>query len=419
MPNNKPRTPEQLQQAVDAAAMYGSQAAAAEACGLATTTFKDTLKQAEREGYTPGTHIKGEQEDSTDPADPIELRRLRDRVSELTTRVNDAERRAGEAEDYRGALMGLTEIPAKARPVPSPKRGHKPGGRTVFVALSDLHFGEVVDPDEMDGLNSFNTEICKARLSRYFHIIADLSTNHWHGKPPDEIVVWIGGDLISGALHPELVATDDLTIPEGVKVAGEHIAGGLLYLSKTVGVPIRVYESVGNHGRATIKPQTKMVIRNSFDALALDFCEMALKHTGADVTFYRCKSIDTVVPIYGFNVLCTHGDRMGAGGGRGFIGAAAPISRGHQKLMMDAAKIGRPVDWVVTGHFHSTMRTPWGWGNGAFPGYNEFARQFRFEPEGAKQTMLVVEQHKGVISSSDLFLGVPEEGTLYGANATT
>lgn len=394
------------QRALDALKKYGTITEAARALNIPRSTFYGRLDAAQR---------KEEIHDLPDkePLDHIVERRLRDQLADANRRATEAERRASEAEDYRTAVLGLSEVPAKPAIVKSHKKHLKGGARTILAALTDVHFGEVVNAQEMDNLNSFNQDICKARMGRHFATLADLATEHWAGPPPDEIVIWVGGDLISGALHPELVATDDLTIPEGVKTAGEHIAGGLLHLAKKTRLPIRVHESVGNHGRATIKPQSKLVIRNSFDALALDFAEVALKYADVDITFHRCHSIDTMVEIYGWRFLLTHGDRMGAGGGRGYIGAAAPITKGHQKLVTEYAKLGRRPHYIMTAHFHTTMRSPWGYSNGCYPGFNEFARQNRLELEGAMQTMLVVAANRGVISQHDIFLGVPEEGSLY------
>ncbi|RYC28942.1 hypothetical protein D3273_26535, partial [Lichenibacterium minor] len=50
---------------------------------------------------------------------------------------------------------------------------------------------------------------------------------------------------------------------------GEIIAGGVVHLAKTVGVPIRVLSIPGNHGRDTHKPWAKRRAASSWDLLAV------------------------------------------------------------------------------------------------------------------------------------------------------
>ena len=396
--------------------MYGGVLPASKAMGISRTTLQHQHNMALSDGLTPSSWLPkpvDRVEPEAPPTDPIIERRLRDQLGATRLQLKASQQRAVQAEDWRSEIMRLTAVPPRPQLAPAIDSKTDRKARSIFLALSDWHLGEVVNLDEMAGLNRYNEDIAKTRLSRMFGIVSSLATEHWTGDPPDEIVVWIGGDLISGALHPELVATDDLTIPESVKQGGEHIAGGLLKLATATGLPIRVYDSPGNHGRATMKPQSKLVLRNSFDNLVLDFAEMALRHTDADVTFYRSSSIDAIVPIYDWRFLCTHGDRMGTGGGRGFVGAAAPIARGHKSILNEYTKFSKPPHFIMTGHFHTTMRSPFGWSNGSIIGYSEYAHGLRLGAEGARQTMLVVEKTRGVISEHDLFLGAPDEGTLY------
>jgi hypothetical protein len=80
---------------------------------------------------------------------------------------------------------------------------------------------------------------------------------------------------------------------------------------------------------------------------------------------------------------------MGSRGGTGFIGPIATIARGHQKLRMAAAASGQPVDVVLTGHLHTSVKTEWGYANGSMVGYSEYANTLRCEPDSAKQWLLL------------------------------
>lgn len=358
--------------------------------------------------------------DDSTPSDPIEIRRYRDDVSALKAALRDAERRAAEAEDIRTGVLNLTKDPLVPRIVHVPKTGGK-DERSVILHLSDIHYGETVLLEEMDGANRYDSQIAELRLSRFFHKAAGLMTDHWSGPKPQEIILCLGGDLISGMIHAELLETNYPAIPTAVREVAEIIAGGIVTLRQKVGCPIRVYGVPGNHGRMTVKPHSKGRAAGSFDLLVMDFTEAAIRGTKAEsgVTFFRTMSPDAYFSVYGWQWLLTHGDTMGGrGGGTGFIGPLANVIKGHRKLIDTSWRSGRPVHYVLTGHFHTTGKTSFGWSNGSVIGYGEYARDLRADPEPAKQNMLTVHPRHGVIDEQPLYLGAPDEGSLYLGPAT-
>jgi hypothetical protein len=351
------------------------------------------------------------------PGEPLEYRRLKDEVVRLRTYNANLERDLIEALDIRVGVMGLMSPPLVPQ-LDLPDKDevvHHRDGRTAILHLSDVHYGEVVLLEEMDGLNCYNESIAKARIGRFFSTAADLMTKHWKGNPPEEIILCLGGDLISGNLHPELEQTNYPTLPNQIKEVGEHIAGGILLLAERVKCPIRVMVVPGNHGRSTPKPQSKRRSSSSFDLLASDFCEAVLKGTKVrGVTFYRAASPDVYFSVYGWHFMLQHGDSMGSrGGGTGYIGPMAIIIKGHRKLVDTSQRAGKPVHFVLTGHYHTTCKTAFGWGNGSVIAYGEYARDLRADAEPARQNMLIVHPRHGVIEEKPLYLGTPDEGSLY------
>lgn len=355
-----------------------------------------------------------------EPVDPVRERKYKDALAGLNKRLVDAERRANLAEDIRSSVLGLTEAPLVAKHRQTKDKGPSPDeDRTVILHLSDVHYGENVSLEEMDGVNSYNVEIAQARLGRFFSKATELMTDHWSGKPPAEVVLVLGGDLISGGIHDELLQTNDVSVPTTVREVGEHIAGGIAHLANTLHRPIRVYSVPGNHGRMTHKPHSKGRAAGSLDLLATDFAEATLRGTGIkNVTFYRTASPDAYFSTYGWNWLATHGDAAGGkGGGTGFIGPMASITKAHRKLVDTSWRSGRAVHFVLTAHYHTTGKTAFGWANGSCCGYGEYARDLRADPEQARQTLLVVHPRHGVVSEMQVYLGVPEEGSHYAGPA--
>lgn len=368
-----------------------------------------------RGGKTAVTEIE-----PTAPRDPIEVQRLRDELQGERTRRKEAERRTADAEARERSVLGLTATPLQPKLITPHSTESHGSGRSVILHLSDVHHGENVLLTEMDGLNKFNPEISSKRLGRFFTRACDLMTEHWLGDPPEEIILCLGGDLISGSIHNELERTDFPTVPQTIRDVGELLAGGIKLLSERVGRPIRVKSVPGNHGRSTMKPQSKRRASSSFDLLATDFCEAAVKGAALkNVTFYRTDSPDAYFSIYGWHWLLTHGDTMGGkGGGTGYIGPMATIVKGHRKLVDTSWRSGRAVHFVLTAHHHTSGKTSFGWANGSVIGYNEFARDLRADPEPARQNMLVVHPRHGVIAEMPIYLGTSDEGSLYGGPAT-
>jgi len=402
-------------------ARHPTSASAAREAGIPVETFKSQLKMAEARKLTGATTATVDAPPAAvePPRDPIGKRRDEDEIRRLRAALVEAERRTAEAEDIRSSVLGLVEQPIKPRiSLASPLHSDE-GGRTVILHLSDVHYGETVSADEMDGVNRYDAAVAKARLGRFFDKAASLMTEHWSGPPPDEIVLCLGGDLISGDIHPELTATNAPAVPATVRDVGEHIAGGIVTLRERVKAPIRVYSVPGNHGRLTFKPQSKGRAATSLDLLATDFAEAALRGHRDGVEFIRTNSPDAIFSVYGWQALLTHGDTMGGrGGGTGFIGPVASILKGHRKLVDTSWRQGKPVHFVLTAHYHTTCKTPFGWGNGSCIGYGEYARDLRADPEVSKQNMLVVHPRQGVISHQEINLGVPSEGSHYHGPAT-
>ena len=87
--------------------------------------------------------------------------------------------------------------------------------------------------------------------------------------------------------------------------------------------------------------------------------------------------------------------------------------KGHRKLVDVSNRTRRPVNYCLTGHYHTTVKTPFGFANGSVAGYNEYARDLRADPEVAQQNMITVHAAKGVIRFDQIYLGAPDEGSMY------
>lgn len=408
--------------AVKAYAANGKcQTKAAAALGVSRETLQRHLKLAVDRKLSPP--IAASAPRVTDNSDPIRLRAANDENMRLRQALKEAERRAADAENHREGVLGLPREPARLQPKFLRNATGKGRGRqSVVLHLSDLHVGEVVERTEVSGVNSYNLTVAQKRIGRLFESVGVLMTSAWPASDgaPERVNVLLGGDLISGhGLHPEHAETDAGTAFEQVKWAAEYISGGVLRLHEMLRerfkrpIEIHCISVVGNHGRSTPgKPRTKLVTLQSYDTLVADFVEAQLRHVRT-IRHFQPRGFDAYFDVAGWPVLLTHGDRMGSGGGTGFIGPMATIIKGHRKIVDTEYRQRRPVRWVFSGHFHTTGVTPFGFANGSGIGYGEFAKSLRADPEPAQQNMVVFHERYGMLRWHKIGMGTPDEGTIY------
>lgn len=399
---------------------------AARASGLHRETLTNRLKVGQARGLKPGgsagdaVALAGPVKDNSDP---IRLRAANDRIATLTEAVKHAERRAADAENHREHILSLAPEPARLEPRFLRNSDGKGRGRqAVVLHLSDLHVGETVNREEVAGVNSYDMDIARKRIGRLFETTAVLMTSAWPASdgPPERVNILLGGDLISGAgLHPEHAETDGGTAFEQVKAAAAHISAGVLRLHNELlekhkkPIEFHCISVVGNHGRSTHgKPRTKLVTLQSYDTLVADFNEASLRHIPS-IKHFQPRGFDAYFDVAGWPCLLTHGDRMGSGGGTGFIGPMATIIKGHRKIVDTEYRQRRPVRWVFSGHYHTTGITPFGFANGSGVGYGEFAKALRADPEPAQQNFVVIHERHGLLRYMPILMGDRSEGTIY------
>lgn len=396
-------TNSELQAAVDAFNAHGTKRGAARALGMTQDKFKYRLDAAVGKGFKSSI-----ERPKRTVATIVEERREKLQSSALRSENKDLQEALTEAQDIRSAILGLgPPTIARVGMNKMPKVGKN--NRAVILHVSDIQYGELIKAAEVDGTNSYSVDIANARIDRLFDITARLCKDYWNGPAPTDIHICLGGDMVSGALHEELAKTDEMPELPAAKAVAARLAGNIRMLRDRLDRPVKIYSVPGNHGRITHKPESKGHVLNNLDTLVAWFIEASLA-TDKDVTVSYSESVDVTFNVFNFPFLLTHGDRMGARGGTGHIGPIASISKGHQKLYMDAAARGLNVYKILTGHFHTYCETPWGVANSSLAGFSQFARDFRMKPEPATQNMLIIHPEHGMISKHPILCGVPAEG---------
>lgn len=300
-------------------------------------------------------------------------------IANLQSDLAEAKSHAATAETLR-EWIGTTKLSLEELQLPkwleSPKVSGAPGVPTL--QLSDLHWGERVDPKQIGGVNEYNLTIARKRLETVVKGAVKLARILSPDMKYPGIVVQILGDVVSGNIHDELQATNEINTMPTVLDLYRSLVPALRLLADTFG-NVFVPCVTGNHGRDTKKIWAKDRHHTSFDWLLYQFLTIAFE-TDERVRFYIPDGSDGLYRVFGVRYLVTHGDQFRAGDS--IIGAVGPITRGEQKKLARNVAVGQEYDVMAFGHWHKRMIASRLRGNGSLIGYNEYAAQgnFGFEP---------------------------------------
>lgn len=313
----------------------------------------------------------------------LELRRLNDMVTDLTAVIPDP--------------------PEWLAPEPSGKhRG------TPLLLLADTHFDEVVDPDEIFGLNKYDRAIAEQRLRRAFEGAVTLPQQYiGTSLKRDGIVVAHAGDLITGEIHDELTDTNEAKPPETIEYfLDPMIAGIRLLRSEYPKVHVVVVD--GNHDRLYKRKRSKGRARSSWSWL---FWKVLTREFArhSNITFTVPDGPDTIFPIYDTRFLLHHGDDFRGGGG--IAGPLTPLAIGHYRKSRKHADAVRYTgntdlrfDVILQGHIHHRNSIPGIITGGALKGYDEYAAGGNFPFEPASQELMIVTPERGVTFQAPIWV---------------
>lgn len=375
----------ELQAALDLVAEHGSIVAAAKAQNIPRATLQSRVNRARDVGLQPGGTVN---------CVPAEVG-LRDRIRTLEATLAAYHRETLDDRYVKEKIIGLAE--QKPR-IPAWLLSSSPAEGVTGVPtllLSDLHWGEVVDPSQIGGVNEYSLAIASARLRRTVETAVDLLKNHIASPTYPGVVLALGGDMVTGDIHEELSATNEAEIMPVVLDLWGALAWAIEVMADEFG---RVFVPCvgGNHARTTQKIRAKGRNFTSFDWLVYQF--LAKRFEGDErVTMFVPSGPDALYTVYGHKYLLTHGDQFR--GGDGMIGALGPIIRGDHKKRSRNGQIGMEYDTLVIGHWHQLIQMKRLIVNGSLIGYNEYAYAGNFGFEPPQQALWITHPKHGITFS--------------------
>ena len=170
--------------------------------------------------------------------------------------------------------------------------------KEAILLLSDWHYGQVSD----NIWNTYNTSICKERISKLFDKVSSALQEHCIKN----LHIVLLGDLVNGSIHTSSrVASEENTCDQLMNVS-EIIANFINTLSVFI-EKIDVYSTYGNHAR-TIQNKEDSIHSDNLERIVPWWLRQRLNFNTRvniiDSEFYEFIYFN----VCGYNIVCTHGD---------------------------------------------------------------------------------------------------------------
>lgn len=311
-----------------------------------------------------------------------ETARLRQQVDDLVEQLRDAERR-----------QGIFDVLSSNHEPPRIMRRERASGlreMTGVVLASDWHVEETVEAESVAFVNEYNLDIAARRVDRFFQAIV---WNVLHERADKQIVIrdlllWLGGDLITGYIHDELVESNALSPTQTILWLFPRLCDGIRFLLDELDLEsITLPCSPGNHGRTTEKRRISTGYANSYEWLMFNFLKNEFR-ADKRVIFEVTHSAHQYVQVYDFMLHFHHGDELRYNGGIGGLAIPYMKALGPWDLMKRS-------DYHHIGHFHQLSDFGRAMVNGSLIGFNAFAQSIRANPEAPQQMMYLLDSKRG------------------------
>lgn len=407
----KLNTREELQEALNLVTQHGTACAASKIVGIPMGTIQNRYRRALEKRMKPTVPA---------PDFKTELALSLERIKTLESQLVGATRETLNAEYVKKKIIGLRDAPTKIPRWLISDKPTKSSPGVPTLMCSDWHWGEVIDPSQIGGVNKYNLAIAHDRAQMLIERTLDLLFNHMVNPQYPGIVLVLGGDMVSGDIHEELSESNELPIMPTVV----DLFGVLIWCINTLADKmgnVFVPCVTGNHGRNTKKKRAKGRHHTSFDWLLYVLLQKHFEHDKR-VSFLIPDGPDAYYRVFNHRYLLTHGDQFY--GGDGMIGLLGPVLRGDHKKRSRNGQIDMGYDTMILGHWHTYIPMDRVIVNGSLCGYGEYANQLNLMFEPPKQALwmthpkhgltfrlpVYVDKKEAPLTNSWISIGVPQNG---------
>ena len=266
---------------------------------------------------------------------------------------------------------------------------------TAVALLSDVHCEERVLAGDTPTGNEYDLEVAERRIGRFFAGVEWLVEKERTATQIRTLVLWFGGDMMSGQIHEENLETSAAPpIPTLLWLRPQLVSG--IERLVAADLDVRLVCSYGNHGRDTKRCNFATGAHHSYEwgmyqELAMRFADHPRVQVLADPSEHQ------YVKVYDFDLHFHHGHRVNYGGGVG--GITIPLN----KAVAQWDRVRR-CDYHHFGHFHQYIDTGNVLVNGSVIGYNSYAMGIKASPEPPQQAFYVLDSKRGKTAKSPVWV---------------
>lgn len=251
------------------------------------------------------------------------------------------------------------------------------GEREAGLLLSDLHWGQVIRPEDIWPLyNEFDNDVFKKRME----FLADQVIRFCDKEDIERLhIMSLGDELENDNLFANQVNNISERVVDQLINYSEYKSAWLQNLSRYL--RLEYYIVPGNHTRLT--PKRKDALReNNWTRISASYIQNRFKNE-PNINVKWTDSNFSIVDIMDYTILCAHGHEVG---------------NLDQAIQEYITMFGIDFDALAIGHYHSpSMREIHGRDvmvNGCLVGTNEFSIQIR-KTSRPSQKLFVVEKGVG------------------------
>lgn len=328
-----------------------------------------------------------------------QVRSLRADKRELEAKNGSLLRQVEELERENDTYTRILNYLPAVKPIRPRKRSKAHSESTALVLASDWHVEELVEPSTVGGRNRYNPDIAKARSQRFFQSTLRL-VEMWRGHTEiKNLVLWLGGDFITGHIHEENKETTAMSPIQAIEFAIDLLKPGITFLLEhgkfeRIVIPC----SFGNHGRLTKRPYYSRAAHHNLEWQAYTrLADFFRSEKRIQFSVTEARFLDAV-EVYGRRLRFHHGEEIRyQGGQQGLYGG---LFKKHR-----AWNVNRECYMTCVGHWHQAQSfQDLGMVNGSLIGPSAYSAMLSSPMEPARQMACLIEKERGMTLSGPVYV---------------
>lgn len=306
------------------------------------------------------------------------------------------------AEKLAMAIAAMPPIvPPRAKPVE-----HTGEAEDIVLLISDMQGGELVDAEEMGGLNEFTFAKLEQEVWVYLEKVRRIvAERRAAGKDVRRLRLNLLGDIIDGETiyRGQQWHIEQNVFDQSVRLF--EILAQMITALLELDVEIIIETIPGNHGRVGQKGEA--ALRVNWDNVVYQYLAIRLKGVPGITFNGPHKSWYKIIDILGWKFHLSHGDDVKGWGGIPFYGFA----RAYTNDFMLQALIKESFQYWVCGDKHVQFSIDMGPGeiivNGNWVGTSYFSAKALHKGGRPSQTVFGVTEREGVTWRQPVYLDIP------------